>query len=219
MTSNGCAAEWTPNAQVVNPDKAGELALAFFRVFADPWRLRLAARLLSGPATPAELMSEFGLDVRSLMRHLSRLARLGLVTEANEEGRRVFRFHSERLRTMAATALRRQQGEQPVDERSRTLATFLHNGRLLRIPAQQRKQLYVLAEIANRFQPGRTYSEREVNAILKDFYPDDYTTLRRLLVDFGFLKRDNASGGAIYTKGLAPEAVLAGYGVQVTSVS
>jgi beta-ketodecanoyl-[acyl-carrier-protein] synthase len=81
-------------------------------------------------------------------------------------------------------------------------------------PAQVKRQLYVLAEVAAHFQPGRTYPEREVNAILKEVSSDSYVMLRRLLVDFGFLKRDNAVGGAVYTKGLAPEAVLAAHSAE-----
>ena len=40
-----------------------------------------------------------------------------------------------------------------------------------------------------RFEPGRTYSEAEVNETLRAFY-DDYAALRRYLVDEGFLTRD-----------------------------
>ena len=198
---------------VIDADEAGGLALAFVRAFADPARLRLAGRLLSGPATLGELMSDLGLEARVLMRHLSRLEELDLVTATVEGRERSFRFNEERLRAMAATVLGTEQGQRPSDDRGKTLATFLKNGRLVRLPAQQRRQLYVLAEVAPRFEVGRTYSEREVNALLQEVYPEDYVTLRRLLVDFGFLKRDSASGGAAYTKGLAPEAVLASHGI------
>lgn len=41
------------------------------------------------------------------------------------------------------------------------------------------------------FEPGRRYSEREVNAVLSSRY-DDYSTLRRYLIDEGLLTRSPA---------------------------
>ncbi|MGI8550758.1 MAG: DUF2087 domain-containing protein, partial [Dehalococcoidia bacterium] len=35
----------------------------------------------------------------------------------------------------------------------------------------------------------RTYTEREVNEILKEVFAHDYVTLRRMLVDYHFLNR------------------------------
>jgi hypothetical protein len=48
------------------------------------------------------------------------------------------------------------------------------------------------AFLAERFEPDRLYDEREVNAILADDAPDP-ATLRRLLVDHGFLGRRNGA--------------------------
>ena len=39
-----------------------------------------------------------------------------------------------------------------------------------------------------QFEPGRTYTEKEVNGILRDIF-DDYVTLRRYLIEYGFLER------------------------------
>lgn len=77
---------------------------------------------------------------------------------------------------------------------------FLRNGRLLSMPAQHGKRLVVLEHFARVFEPGRYYSESEVSAILCAFY-DDYVTLRRHLVDEGFLTRESGTywriGGAV----------------------
>lgn len=56
----------------------------------------------------------------------------------------------------------------------------------LSIPAKQRQ--LVLGEVAKRFEGGRRYSEAEVNRVLEPVH-DDYVTLRRYLVDYGFLER------------------------------
>jgi hypothetical protein len=46
----------------------------------------------------------------------------------------------------------------------------------------------VLDYFAGRFEPGRDYSEPEVNELLAAYY-DDYVTARRLLVDEQLLQR------------------------------
>lgn len=54
--------------------------------------------------------------------------------------------------------------------------------------AKEKKKLVILAEIAEQFQFGRRYSEREVNELLRAVY-EDYALLRRYLVEYGFLER------------------------------
>lgn len=53
---------------------------------------------------------------------------------------------------------------------------------------KQKHKLVVVQEIAKRFQPDRTYHEKEVNQILKNIY-HDFATLRRYLIEYGFLER------------------------------
>lgn len=69
------------------------------------------------------------------------------------------------------------------------LHRFLDGGRLHTIPAKRSKRLVVLDYLAQCFEPGRTYTESEVNKALLAFH-DDYASLRRYLVDEGFLTRE-----------------------------
>lgn len=62
------------------------------------------------------------------------------------------------------------------------------DGRLRSLPAREAKRRLALEWAAARFEPGREYSEKQVNGILLELY-DDYVTLRRLLVDDGLLTR------------------------------
>ena len=64
------------------------------------------------------------------------------------------------------------------------------DGRLHTVPSKRAKRLIVLDHIAQSFEPGRTYQEREVNAIIERFHPD-YAALRRYLVDDQFLTRED----------------------------
>lgn len=63
-------------------------------------------------------------------------------------------------------------------------------GALKSYPAKEKKKIIVLAEISKNFSKGKKYSEKEVNRILKRIY-EDYVTLRRALVEYGFIERAN----------------------------
>jgi hypothetical protein len=65
---------------------------------------------------------------------------------------------------------------------------FVRDGRLTSLPSRRPMLLAACAYLADRFEPDRLYDEDEVNAILAGDAPDP-ATLRRLLVDHGYLGR------------------------------
>ena len=77
-----------------------------------------------------------------------------------------------------------------LDFRSETLQKLMPEGRLITWPAKFKRQYIVIEEIARRFAPGIEYTEREVDAILKEIYPPDHCTLRRYLVELRFVYRN-----------------------------
>jgi len=80
------------------------------------------------------------------------------------------------------------------------LQAFMRDGRLAQIPARQGKRRLLLDYLAQSFEPGRRYSEAEVNAVLRALH-DDHAALRRYLVDGDFLSREDGwywrSGGTV----------------------
>lgn len=77
-----------------------------------------------------------------------------------------------------------------MDERTATIRRFMRDGKLVGMPVQVKRQQYILEEVARTFEPGIRYTERQVDAILKPIY-EDHCTLRRSLVDFKYLRREN----------------------------
>lgn len=55
-------------------------------------------------------------------------------------------------------------------------------------PKKQKRKIVILDKIAAHFKKGKRYTEKEVNAVLKPIYPD-YVTIRRYLIEYGFLAR------------------------------
>ncbi|MBO9598082.1 MAG: DUF2087 domain-containing protein [Cohnella sp.] len=66
---------------------------------------------------------------------------------------------------------------------------FTEQGRLKSLPAQLKKKLIVLEHLAERMDPGKRYSESEMNAFIRAFH-EDYATIRRELYVHRFVNRD-----------------------------
>jgi hypothetical protein len=62
-------------------------------------------------------------------------------------------------------------------------------GFLRGIPAKLSKRLILLDVLAQDFEPGERYMEPDVNDMLRRYH-DDVAALRRYLVDYGFMSRD-----------------------------
>ncbi len=77
--------------------------------------------------------------------------------------------------------------------RSKTLRTFMPDGRLVAIPTKRRALVLVLIEVLAAIEPDRVYSEKQLGAVLSDFHPD-FALLRRELIDYRLLERNAHTG-------------------------
>ncbi|WP_040952517.1 metalloregulator ArsR/SmtB family transcription factor [Gorillibacterium massiliense] len=66
---------------------------------------------------------------------------------------------------------------------------FTADGRLKHLPAQHKKKLIVLESLAEKLEMGRTYTEKEINAFIKNYH-EDYATLRREMIMQQFMYRE-----------------------------
>jgi len=65
-------------------------------------------------------------------------------------------------------------------------------GRLSRWPAKQKTQRLAMAMLAEHFEPGREYTEQEVNFLLLEWHTfGDWALLRRLLFTWRHLDRES----------------------------
>lgn len=72
------------------------------------------------------------------------------------------------------------------------------DGRLETFPLKEKKRVAILKHLLKDFAHNKTYTEKEVNDILKKYY-DDYVLLRRLLIDYGFMDRSQ-DGNSYWVK-------------------
>jgi hypothetical protein len=72
---------------------------------------------------------------------------------------------------------------------AKVLRSFFAGERLTAMPRPGRKRRIVLEHIVQRFEPGRRYTEVDVNLELRRVWPADVAALRRYLVDAQLLER------------------------------
>jgi hypothetical protein len=71
---------------------------------------------------------------------------------------------------------------------AKTIEPYFRAGRLTAVPRRRPARLAVLDFLAGQFEPGRQYSEREVDEMLLRFH-EDYCALRRYMVDEELMER------------------------------
>ena len=151
------------------------------------------AAMALGAATVEEVGAAAGLDARRTASALERLAAGGLVvTDGDGKG---LRLATDRFQAAAQAEARRRAEAEPEEsfdgvapEAAAVLRNFVGDGRLRLIPANRAKRRVVLDWLAARFEPGKTYPERDVNLLLGMAHAD-VAALRRYLVDEEFLER------------------------------
>ena len=81
--------------------------------------------------------------------------------------------------------------EEMMNTRLRELKPFINEeGQLVSYPAKYKKKLMALWFLADKIEPGREYSEPEINSLINSYHTfGDQATLRRELIDKGLLLR------------------------------
>ena len=167
-------------------------------------RLRVAAAVALGAGDEAAIVEMTGLAEREVQGALQRLVAGGLVESRPGLG---FGVRTDALRATARSAAESRRARQvdpeslgATPEQARVLRNYMSDGRLTSIPSARPKRLVVLDFLAGRFEPGRRYTEKQVNALLGEFHPD-VAALRRYLVDEAMLSREKGaywrSGGTV----------------------
>jgi predicted transcriptional regulator len=177
-----------------------EKLLAFFKALSDPNRLKIVGLLAREAFSVEQLAEMLGLKSSTVSHHLSRLAKVGLVSARAESYYSMYQLEPKALSSIAQSLLSEETlpavaADVDVDAYDRkVLNTFLSpKGRLLAFPVQRKKEEAILRHVVKRFRPNRRYSEKQVNEILSQF-SEDTARLRRNLVEFGLMEREGGGG-------------------------
>jgi hypothetical protein len=130
--------------------------------------------------------------VRDVFQHLSHLAQVGVVSE--KDG--VYELDEKAIETLARGQFegKRQKYEAKEEKQEdvrKVLKAYLNaDGTIRQIPQEGKKLLIILNYVLPAFAFDATYTEKEVNTILRRFHVD-IATLRRNLIDYGFMARES----------------------------
>ncbi|GAP09384.1 uncharacterized protein conserved in bacteria [Bellilinea caldifistulae] len=175
-----------------------EELLTFFKALADAQRLKIVGLLAQEAHTVEQLAALLNISPSTTSHHLAKLAKAGLV-EARTDGH--YYFYSLKTDTLEAMAQRLLKSENlphlSADVESeayerKIIQNFTDaSGRIKSLPAQEKKFQVLLRYVAKAFQPGRRYTEKEVNEILARYH-EDTASLRRGLIESRLMARESS---------------------------
>ena len=176
--------------------------VSFYKALADANRLKIVGLLARQAYSVEELAALLKLKPSTVSHHLARLTQVGLVSARTESYYNVYRLEEKALEEKTRRLLSREDFRTAIEDVDldtydrKVVADYTRkDGALKTIPAQRKKLEAVLRYIVRAFEPGKRYSEKQVNKIL-GHYHEDTASLRRELVGFGLMQR--AGGGGEY---------------------
>jgi hypothetical protein len=164
--------------------------LTFVKAMASAERLRVIGALVRGRATQAEIAEQLHVPVREVFQHLAFLAHVGVVRE--EAG--VYELDEKAVEALARGQFegKRPQFEARAEKQEdvrKVLKNYLNaDGSIKQIPQEGKKLLIILNYLLDAFAFDATYTEKEVNTIIRRFHVDT-ASLRRAFIDHGLLAR------------------------------
>ena len=166
--------------------------LSFVKAMASAERLRIVGVLVRGRATRSEVAEQLHLPIRDVFNHLAFLTHVGVLSEVDG----VYDLNEKAIESLARGQF---EGKRPVyvpeenqeEDVRKVLKTYLNaDGTIRQLPQEGKKMLIILNFVLEAFSFDTNYTEKEVNTILRRFHVDT-ATLRRNLVDYGFLDRES----------------------------
>lgn len=177
-----------------------EELVTFFKALADSNRLKIVGLLAEKSYSVEELAELLKLKPSTVSHHLSRLAEAGLVQARSESYYNVYQLDQAVLQEKARTMFTQGElssvaAEVDADAYDKKVIRDYsrRDGSLKTLPAQRKKLEAILRYVAQAFEVGKHYSEKQVNEILARYH-DDTATLRRELVGYGLMQREGGGG-------------------------
>ena len=180
--------------------------LCLFKTIADETRLRILRALFEKDQYVELLAERLNLSQATVSFHMKKLMQAGLVDARREQYYTIFSLRRALFDVTLKDLIRPEEQSDPAEKlreeqyRRKVLNSFMPNGFCEQMPAQLKKRVIVYREIFDRFDPNRTYTEKEVNAIIAEVHAD-YCTVRRGFVGMGWMDRKNG----IYTVNPHPD--------------
>lgn len=174
-----------------------ETLLEFFKALGNESRLKIIGLLAERERTVGEMAALLGVKEPTVSQHLDMLKHVGLVKARPEGNFRFYSLDSQALINMNREIFSRERLASIVGEavesddafEKKVFKSFFSGERIVQLPSGERKFAVILRWLADKFEYGVQYPEKQVNEIITRHHPD-YALLRRELVDRGLMRRE-----------------------------
>lgn len=172
--------------------------IRLFKCLSDKSRLQILKSLMIEDMYVERLAERLGITAPTVSFHLKKLAEAGAVSSYKSQYYMMYSMNREIFETSILELLKGKsddadiQAQRDAEYRQKVIDAFFEYGKLKSIPSQHKKERIVLEVIADKFEPDRIYTEKEVNLLIAELY-DDFCTIRRDMIAEKLLDR-NARG-------------------------
>jgi len=170
----------------------------------DENRFNLINHLSQQELSPDELSVLTGMHPKAVQHNLEYLESAHIVNSQLLDGVQIYQLNPGYLEEYNHLLIAQQEKNKVINsldlskEKQKIVSDYTYvDGRLKSIPTKTNKIVPVLDYLSTSFELDTEYSEPQVNEILEKYFPDT-STLRRYLVDYGYLGR--MKDGAQYWK-------------------
>ena len=169
--------------------------ILLFKALADKSRLQILKSLSMEDMYVERLAQRLDLTPATISFHLKKLSQVGAVSSYKSQYYTMYTLNREVLNTGILDLILEKsdeaetQAQRDAAYRQKVIDSFFEYGKLKSIPVQRKKERVILEFLAEKFEFGRIYTEREVNLIIADFH-DDFCTLRRDMISEKLLDRN-----------------------------
>jgi hypothetical protein len=172
------------------------------KALAEEPRLTIIGLLAQHEYTFEDLAQRLNLSIDAATQHLTVLREVGLVNLRLRSTQRTCRLNPTVLQdfkeavseidVLPATPEPEDyawlEALNLTDFERRVLRAYVVNGKIRVLPERHKTLTVIMSWVAKKFQAGIDYAEHEVNTLLTEYF-EDYVTLRRELINYGYLKR------------------------------
>ena len=170
--------------------------LNFFKILANENRLKLIGVLSQTECSVEDLAARLQLKEPTVSHHLNKLKELDLVVMRSQGNTHLYKLNTDTLTRLNKSLFTPKQMANWTKDiptqawEEKVLKSYINGDRIVELPASRKKRQVILRWLVDKFEPEKTYSEKEVNAIIAQYY-NDYATVRREFIGYQLMKRDN----------------------------
>jgi len=175
-------------------------SITIYKALADETRLKILNALHEKEMYVELLAERLQLTPATVSFHMKKLLAAGLVETRREQYYTIYSLRKEAFRlTLEQLTFSENQDNDTEKQREemyrrKVIKSFMPYGYCETMPAQSKKRMIIYEEIFRKFEMGKQYSEKEVNALIGQVH-GDFCTVRRAFVGLGWMTRENG----IYT--------------------